>query len=79
MRAIAIDTYGGSESLQFMDHPIPEIGHDWDSFDLALTLFSGRRAPERPGADRITREAYSHEVISCGFWLLWPCVERACY
>ncbi|HEY7419516.1 MAG TPA: DUF5996 family protein, partial [Ktedonobacteraceae bacterium] len=40
----------------------------WGSFDLALTLFSGRRAPERPGADRITREAYSHEVISCGFW-----------
>jgi len=40
----------------------------WGSFDLALTVFSGRRAPERPGADRITREAYSHEVISCGFW-----------
>ena len=40
----------------------------WGSFDLALTLFSGRRAPERPGADRMTREAYSHEVISCGFW-----------
>ncbi len=35
---------------------------------LALTFFSGRRAPVRPGADRITREAYSHEVISCGFW-----------
>ncbi len=40
----------------------------WGSFDLALTFFSGRRAPERPGTDRITREAYSHEVISCGFW-----------
>src|SRR5437588_2419723 len=40
----------------------------WGSFDLALTVFSGRRAPERPGADRLTREAYSHEVISCGFW-----------
>jgi hypothetical protein len=40
----------------------------WGSFDLALTLFSGRRAPARPGADRMTREAYSHEVISCGFW-----------
>jgi hypothetical protein len=40
----------------------------WGSFDLALTVFSGRRAPERPGADRITREAYSHEEISCGFW-----------
>jgi Family of unknown function (DUF5996) len=40
----------------------------WGSFDLASTRFSGRRAPERPGADRITREAYSHEVISAGFW-----------
>ncbi len=40
----------------------------WGSCDLAVTRFSGRRAPERPGADRITREAYSHEVISCGFW-----------
>ncbi len=40
----------------------------WGSFDLAVTRFSGRRAPEREGADRITREAYSHEVSSCGFW-----------
>src|SRR5438309_903090 len=40
----------------------------WGSFDLALTVFSGRRAPERPGADRITREGSSHEMISCGFW-----------
>jgi hypothetical protein len=40
----------------------------WGSFDLASTRFSGRRAPERPGADRVTREAYSHEVISFGFW-----------
>jgi hypothetical protein len=40
----------------------------WGSFDLAVTRFSGRRAPERPGADSITREAYSHEVSSIGFW-----------
>jgi hypothetical protein len=40
----------------------------WGSFDLAVTRFSGRPAPERPGADPITREAYSHEVISAGFW-----------
>ena len=40
----------------------------WGSFDLAVTRFSGRRAPERAGADPITREAYSHEVISAGFW-----------
>jgi Family of unknown function (DUF5996) len=40
----------------------------WGSFDLAATRFSGRRAPERPGADRITREAYSHELSSVGWW-----------
>ncbi|HEY1259578.1 MAG TPA: DUF5996 family protein [Stellaceae bacterium] len=44
----------------------------WGSFDLAVTRFSGRRAPPHPGApniaDRVTREAYSHEVSSCGFW-----------
>jgi hypothetical protein len=40
----------------------------WGSFDFCVTRFSGRRAPERPGADRMTREAYSHEVISAGFW-----------
>ena len=40
----------------------------WGSFDLAVTRFSGRRAPERPGADRITKEAYSHEVSSVGWW-----------
>jgi hypothetical protein len=40
----------------------------WGSFDFAVTRFSGRRAPERAGADVITREAYSHEVISVGFW-----------
>jgi Family of unknown function (DUF5996) len=40
----------------------------WGSFDLAVTRFSGRRAPERPGADSITREAYSQEVSSVGFW-----------
>jgi Family of unknown function (DUF5996) len=39
----------------------------WGSFDLAVTRFSGRRAPPRPGADSITREAYSHEVSSFGF------------
>jgi len=40
----------------------------WGSFDLAVTRFSGRRAPERENADPITRDAYSHEVISAGFW-----------
>src|SRR5579872_3611585 len=44
----------------------------WGSFDLAVTRFSGRRAPERQDADPILRkimqEAYSHEVISAGWW-----------
>jgi hypothetical protein len=40
----------------------------WGSFDLAVSRFSGRRAPPRQGADAITREAYSHEVSSVGFW-----------
>jgi len=40
----------------------------WGSFDLAVTRFSGRRAPLSPEADLITREAYSHEVSSVGWW-----------
>jgi hypothetical protein len=40
----------------------------WGGFDMAVTRFSGRRAPPRPGADAITREGYSHEVSSAGFW-----------
>ena len=40
----------------------------WHSFDLALTRFSGKPAPPMPEANLVTREAYSHEVISFGFW-----------
>jgi hypothetical protein len=40
----------------------------WGSFDLAVTFFSGRSAPLPENVDSITREAYSHEVISFGFW-----------
>ena len=45
----------------------------WGGFDLAVTRFSGRKAPMHPGGiphlpDWVTREAYSHEVSSCGFW-----------
>lgn len=45
----------------------------WGSFDLACTRFSGRRAPPHPGgipnlSDRVTREAYSHECYSAGWW-----------
>ena len=40
----------------------------WGSFDLAVTRFNGKRAPVRPDIDPVQREAYSHEVISAGFW-----------
>jgi hypothetical protein len=45
----------------------------WGGADLAVTRFSGRPAPRHPGGipnlpDWVTREAYSHEVSSCGFW-----------
>ena len=45
----------------------------WGALDLAVTRFSGRRAPQHPGGipnlpDAVVREAYSHEVSSCGFW-----------
>lgn len=49
------------------------VHYFWGAMDLAVTRFSGREAPEHPGgipnlADEITREAYSHEVSSAGFW-----------
>ena len=52
----------------------------WGAMDLAVTRFSGRGAPPHPGGipnlpDRVTREAYSHEVSSCGFWAGTPPVD----
>lgn len=56
----------------------------WGSFDLAATRFSGRRAPPHPGGvpnlpDAVTREAYSHEVSSAGFWTGGPGCEQAVF
>lgn len=56
----------------------------WGSFDLAVTRFSGRAAPPHPGGipnlpDRVTREAYSHEVASAGFWLGGGGVDEAAF
>ena len=56
----------------------------WGSFDLAVTRFSGRRAPLHPGGiprlpDAITREAYSHEVSSAGFWPGGGPIDYAAY
>jgi Family of unknown function (DUF5996) len=52
----------------------------WGAMDLALTRFSGRSAPPHPGGipnlpDHVTREAYSHEVSSCGFWSGTPPID----
>jgi hypothetical protein len=49
------------------------VHYFWGAPDLAVTRFSGRKAPPHPGGvpglpDPLTRECYSHEVISCGFW-----------
>ena len=56
----------------------------WGSFDLAVTRFSGRRAPLHPGgvpglSDRVVREAYSHEVSSAGFWPGGPAYPHAIF
>jgi len=55
----------------------------WGALDLACTRFSGRTAPQHqsvPGlADRVTRDAYSHEVSSCGFWPGAPGIEPFFY
>src|ERR1700726_3938288 len=64
---VSVDTVLRQFRSRFIGKASP-VHFFWGSFDLAVTRFSGRRAPERPGADIITREAYSHEVISAGFW-----------
>lgn len=56
----------------------------WGAMDLAVTRFSGRRAPQHPGGipnlpDRVTREAYSHEVSSCGFWAGGGAIDYPAY
>jgi Family of unknown function (DUF5996) len=64
---LAVDTVFKEFRGRFIGKDSP-VHFFWGSFDLCVTRFSGRRAPERPGADPVTREAYSHEVISAGFW-----------
>jgi hypothetical protein len=54
-------------STNFYDKISP-VHFFWGSFDLAVTRFNGKRAPAPPGADMVQAEAYSHEVISVGFW-----------
>jgi len=63
----SVDTVFKEFRAEFIGKASP-VHFFWGSFDLAVTRFSGRRARAREGADRITQEAYSHEVISAGFW-----------
>jgi Family of unknown function (DUF5996) len=64
---LSVDAVFGQFRSKFIGKSSP-VHFFWGSFDLAVTRFSGRSAPERPGADAMTREAYSHEVSSVGFW-----------
>ncbi|PYV52366.1 MAG: hypothetical protein DMG92_01225 [Acidobacteria bacterium] len=64
---LSVDAVFGEFRSRFIGKSSP-VHFFWGSFDLAVTRFSGRRAPDRPGADEMTREAYSHEVSSVGFW-----------
>ncbi|MET8698613.1 DUF5996 family protein [Kitasatospora sp. NPDC004723] len=47
---------------------ISPVHHFWHTFDIAVSRFSGRRVDQPPSVDPVTREAYSREVISAGFW-----------
>lgn len=64
---VTLDTIFKEFRARFLGKVSP-VHFFWGSFDLAVTRFSGKRAPERSGADKITKEAYSHEVISAGWW-----------
>lgn len=64
---LSVDAVFNQFRSEFLGKSSP-VHFFWGSFDLAVTRFSGRRAPERPGADAMTRESYSHEESSVGFW-----------
>jgi hypothetical protein len=69
---VQVDRLFGLFRTSFLGKVSP-VHFFWGSFDLAVTRFSGRPAPLHPGGvpglpDRVTREAYSHEVSSAGFW-----------
>ena len=69
---VSVDTVFNAFRTGFLGKVSP-VHLFWGSFDLAVTRFSGRDAPAHPGGipnlpDAVTREAYSHEVSSAGFW-----------
>lgn len=79
---VQADRVFGAFRARFIGKASP-VHFFWGSFDLAATRFSGRTAPPHPGApgvaDRITREAYSHECSSAGFWPGGGMVEDAAF
>jgi uncharacterized protein DUF5996 len=75
---LQVDTLMKRYRAEFQGKSSP-VHFFFGSFDLAVTRFNGKRAPERPGADVITKEAYSHEEISCGFWPGSPSYPRAAF
>jgi hypothetical protein len=64
---VTVDTVFKEFRARFIGKASP-VHFFWGSFDMAATRFSGRRAPDRANSDIITREAYSHEVSSAGWW-----------
>jgi uncharacterized protein DUF5996 len=64
---VSVDTVFKKFRAEFIGKCSP-VHFFWGAMDLAVSRFSGRRAPDRPGADLITKEGYSHEDISVGFW-----------
>lgn len=64
---VTLDTIFKEFRARFIGKASP-VHFFWGSFDFAVARFSGRRAPERKGANKIDKEAYSHEVISAGWW-----------
>lgn len=64
---VAVDDIFEEFRARFLGKSTP-VHMFWHSFDFALTRFSGKKAPAMPDANTVTQEAYSHEVISFGFW-----------
>jgi len=75
---VCIDTVFKEFRGRFIGKASP-VHFFWGSFDLAVTRFSGRRAPPMPAADLMTREGYSHEVSSVGWWAGDPSVPHPAF
>jgi hypothetical protein len=74
---VQVDRVFGASRCEFIGKCSP-VQFFWGSFDLAVTRFSGRAAPPREGP-AFMRDAYSHEVISHGFWPGGPTIEASFY